>query len=330
MLSKLLVLNFVLVAFSSDLKSIQNDHFGSHLLQTIALRSRTPQSDINELLDSISNKLLEEQRKDDYLNKTRSYDCFFESDFLDRPIELMESEIKRSEAIVAEKEPIYYTVQSELEDIQQEINSLNTQNKKLETSKETSKESSIQDYQSILNTLQNHLDYLHSIQETQTSQNIHDVSQTMDPLPPNLLQADQDSVNKVADIMQELHSYYYQTINLQKQYMSQAKAQSGEVNLEIGIVVSNLKAVTEELEIQKMQLLDDIEGAKRMIAEASEELRSMVAAKDAKTLQCSVWTKQYFKDSNRRSKEIGIVEAIKELWSQDSKSFLEKLQTNVY
>lgn len=108
-LVSVLIFNIIRMTSGLDLEDIDSSESGRSLLNTIYLQLGSADGRVPETLAKIKADLRDQQIQDDTLRKRRIQECTFEIVFLDRPIEVMDSEIERSNAIVAEKEPLLNT-----------------------------------------------------------------------------------------------------------------------------------------------------------------------------------------------------------------------------
>lgn len=274
---------------------------------------------VDQLLGEIAGSLRKSQEQDDRLNKTRQAECTAEITFLDRPIEVMYSEITRAKQIVAEKQPKFDKVQASLGQKQQELDFLASfiaiqERKYLQQTTEL--KNSYIEHEQALNAVLNSLDLLKDAEHEVTSARVHDNKEHTEIIGLSFLQSDQESfsrlVDVITDIQKNLRGYLdmntKRKVDIDEEY-NRNKGLLEEIRAGVGEIWKNLDQ-------ESLDLAEDIEEANRMIREASEECGSMVRAKSDKETECGAWTKQYSYETQKRNEEMAIiVEIIEQIHS---------------
>lgn len=274
---------------------------------------------VDQLLGEIAGSLRKSQEQDDRLNKTRQAECTAEITFLDRPIEVMYSEITRAKQIVAEKQPKFDKVQASLGQKQQELDFLASfiaiQERKY-LQQITELKNSYIEHEQALNAVLNSLDLLKDAEHEVTSARVHDNKEHTEIIGLSFLQSDQESfsrlVDVITDIQKNLRGYLdmntKRKVDIDEEY-NRNKGLLEEIRAGVGEIWKNLDQ-------ESLDLAEDIEEANRMIREASEECGSMVRAKSDKETECGAWTKQYSYETQKRNEEMAIiVEIIEQIHS---------------
>ncbi|OMJ71599.1 hypothetical protein SteCoe_30147 [Stentor coeruleus] len=294
---------------------------------------------VDQLLSEIAGSLRKSQEQDDRLNKTRQAECTAEITFLDRPIEVMYSEITRAKQIVADKEPKFNKVQALLGQKQQELDFLasfisNQENKYLQQITEL--KNSYIEHEQALKAVINSLDLLKAAEYEVTSSSVHDNKEHTEIIGLSFLQSDQESfsrlVDVIIDIQKNLQGYLDANtkrkvqiddviIDIQKNLQgyldanTKRKVQIDEEYKNKGLleeIRAGVGEIWKNLDQESLDLAEDIEEANRMIREASEECGSMVRAKSDKETECGAWTKQFSYETQKRNEEMAIIVEIME------------------
>ena len=314
MFKPLLLSCLVLSVLSSDYKS--------NLLGILKLEYESSQSleSVNSLLSEISSSLRKSQETDDKLQKSRSTECMIEVTFLDRPIEVMFSEITRSKQIVSEKEPIYNHTKAILSQKTKELDYLNKQIVYIDNKyKEDSK--ALQDYyfehEEALKAVSNSLLLLKSSESSVTSAVIQDNSQHIEIVGSSFLQNDQDSFTRLVDVFTDIKHNIEEYLKANTNRKVEIDQEYKKLKAALEEAKSGVLLISKKLDQMCIDLAEDIEEANRMTREAGEECGSMVRAKKDKETECGAWTKQYDYETNKRNEEISIIIELRQLISKD-------------
>ncbi|CAG9330399.1 unnamed protein product [Blepharisma stoltei] len=306
-----------------DYQKLSQNPYGSKILSTISLQlsSDKPPEEVILLLEEISNKLLDEQRKDDQLNVTRAAECKAEIEFLDRPIEVMHSEIERAKQIEAEREPLFNSTiekrnakDQEIRFFEGEIMSLD-RNSKIDAEKLQKK---YQEHEEALSAIDSSLEYMQKVYTDQESQSVKSNHPHMEIIPLDVLlevSENQDSIVKLIDIMTDIRKDYQASLKSLIDRKLEGEKDYKELKDSISSVISDLKEIRESLDKHSLELSDDLEESRRMQREAREECGSMERARDDKVTECEAWSNQYINEKDKRSEELQIIREIQKLYS---------------
>lgn len=282
---------------------------------------------VNQVLSGIAESLRSSQDADDRMNKTRQAECTAEITFLDRPIEVMYSEITRAKQIVAEKEPKFNRTQSQILEKNLIITYLTQTLSSLDRIYKEDCEylqDSYLEHEDALSAVTSSLSLLKKSEISVTSSKIHDNSEHTEIVGLSFLQTDQESFSRLVDICTDVFK------NLKESLKANA-AKKVEIDMEyteVRGVVERVKAQVEEirdnLDAESLDMAEDIEEANRMLREAQEECGSMVRAKHDKETECGAWTRQYAYETGKRNEEMKAILEITQMANQDI-SYLEKV-----
>lgn len=270
-------------------------------------------AEMAEILEETFKKLQNEQLEDDKLSKTRTQDCTFEITFLDRPIEVTTSEIERNNAIVASKEPLFnQTVQRKIE-TSENIVTIRGYMANLDDSYKLKIEeiqSKLQSKQDAFDAVSRSLEYLKSSEYKAISPDIKSNSDHIEVIPitsNSFLQRDQVTYTRLTDIMEDIRGKLSKSANSSTQLLLSSESNYSSLRKDLEQVKADLTTLYESLEKEELAYAEDLEEARRMIAEVKEERGSMVRAKADKEIECGAWDRQYSGDKTRRLREMATI-----------------------
>lgn len=295
--------------------------YGKSILDTVSLQLSSQQSpdEISKILENIQERLLNEQKKDNQLNSTRENECKAEIDFLDRPIEVMQSEIERAMQIQGEKQPLYNATIAKRDTKDQEIKFYEVQIVALDRKfkKDTERfQTSYQEHQEILNALNSSLEYMKKRHLEQQKVSVKSNKDHMEIIHIDILlqtESNQDDILRLIDISTSLKIDYEESMKNYLDRQLEEERDYEELRKSIEIILADLKEVREELNKHALELSDDLEEAIRMERESREENGSMERARADKVTECAAFAKQYLSEKQKRSEELQIIRDIQDM-----------------
>ncbi|OMJ87612.1 hypothetical protein SteCoe_10612 [Stentor coeruleus] len=306
-----------IIGFLGILAHLATSEYSEDLMNILKLEYQSSQSleRVDQLLGEIAGSLRKSQEQDDRLNKTRQAECTAEITFLDRPIEVMYSEITRAKQIVAEKQPKFDKVQALLGQKQQELDFLasfisSQEHKYLQQTTEL--KNSYIEHEQALKAVLNSLDLLKTAEHDVTSARVHDNKEHTEIIGLSFLQSDQESFSRLVDVIIDIKKNLQDYLDANTQRKVQIDEEYNKNKGLLEEIRAGVGEIWKNLDQESLDLAEDIEEANRMIREASEECGSMVRAKSDKETECGAWTKQFSYETQKRNEEMAIIVEIME------------------
>ena len=300
----------------------QASSYKEDLFQILKLEYSTASSleSVNSLLSDLSTSLRSSQESDDRLNKTRQLECTAEITFLDRPIEVMFSEITRAKQIVAEKSPKFDHTQQLIHEKDSEIQyltqSLQSLDRNYVRDSDSLKDSYIE-HEQALKAVSGSLSLLKDSELSVTSTRIPDNSEHTEIVGLSFLQTDQESFSRLVDIFTDIRNNLQGYLKANNARKVQIDGEHSRLRGALERVKAGVQELRDNLDAESLDLAEDIEEANRMINEAQEECGSMVRAKADKETECGAWTRQYVYETEKRNEEMRIIFEISQMVNQD-------------
>jgi hypothetical protein len=297
--------------------ALSSNDYEDRLFRLLKLEYKSSQSieNVEQILDQISQSAILSQEADDRLNTTRITECIFDIDYLDRPIEVLYTEISRTTEITTKKMSLFNATSELITKKTKEIEILSQTKEKLE--KKYMQESddlktSYFNYEKSLKNLKEGYNILSQTDEFVNGRAIKDSRAHVEPVGFLFLQSNQDSYRRLTEIVGDATSDISNYLKENSQMQAELYDKYKEMTSLIGKITEDCRGLLNVLEEESLALADSIEEANRMRLESEEEYGSVRRAKDDKTYQCEVWRQEYAFETEKRNEIIKIVGKIRE------------------
>ncbi|CAD8043380.1 unnamed protein product [Paramecium primaurelia] len=328
----LVTLNAVFVKKPSDpnagvfaeLEEIEEHALGRKLLDTIALqmKNQAPLADIARMLQELRENLLLQQQQAELKHAADEADCAAEIAGYNRRIDYASNEISESTTEITALSAQVQQLESEIENIQVQLGILNDQEETLRTQRAKDAEAFAQRIKStadVVEALNVVAAKLSAIQPEQDPKavflELHNMGKS-NPIAALVSIASafsKERLQQTQDKIAELRQSIEQSAVDDQEAEVQAQIDYQNMLAQFADQRKNFQNALKDNEAKLTQTENALGAQKKRKEDAGRELATATAGKTQKENDCEALRTQYARDSEQRTKEIGIIRQVEEI-----------------